>query len=107
VSELRRAALRLAFVHAAARQWSVVGTETSTRGVKPRVILVDGKKLAQLMIDHDVGVTTCRPHLLKRLDLDDFPEGDEAEATEAPPAPLPHAAAPETVNVRVEGPNQQ
>ncbi len=56
-------------------------------GVTPRVILVDGQRLAQLMIDHDVGVTTSRSYVLKRLDLDDFSVGDEDEATDAPPAP--------------------
>jgi restriction system protein len=38
--------------------------------VTPRVILVDGKELAELMIDHDVGVTVARSYRLKRLDLD-------------------------------------
>ncbi len=56
-------------------------------GVTPRVILVDGQRLAQLMIDHDVGVTTSRSYALKRLDLDDFPASDEDEPSEAPPAP--------------------
>lgn len=56
-------------------------------GVNPRVILVDGQRFAQLMIDHDVGVTTSRSYVLKRLDLDDFPAGDEDEPTDAPPAP--------------------
>jgi restriction system protein len=40
--------------------------------VTPRVILVDGKELAQLMIDYDVGVTASRQYALKRLDLDYF-----------------------------------
>jgi restriction system protein len=53
--------------------------------VTPRIILVDGKELAQLMIEHDVGVTTARQYLLKRLDLDYFATEDGApEATTAP-----------------------
>lgn len=40
--------------------------------VTPRVILVDGKELARLMIDHDVGVAIARRYELKRLDLDYF-----------------------------------
>jgi len=40
-------------------------------GVTPRVILVDGKELAQLMIDHGVGVTVAREYRVKRLDLND------------------------------------
>jgi restriction system protein len=55
--------------------------------MNPRIILVDGQRLAQLMIDHDVGVTTSRSYTLKRLDRDDFPAGDEDETTDAPPAP--------------------
>lgn len=49
-------------------------------GVTPRVILVDGKELAQLMIDHGVGVTVAREYRLKRLDLDYFVTEDEAAA---------------------------
>jgi restriction system protein len=41
-------------------------------GVTPRVILVDGKELAQLMIDFGVGVTASHQYALKRLDLDYF-----------------------------------
>lgn len=42
------------------------------------MILVDGKELAQLMIDHGVGVTVAREYRLKRLDLDYFVTEDEA-----------------------------
>lgn len=41
-------------------------------GVTPRVILVDGKELAQLMIEHGVGVAVSREYKLKRVDLDYF-----------------------------------
>jgi len=44
--------------------------------VTPRVILVDGKELAELMIDHDVGVSVARSYRLKRLDLDYFATED-------------------------------
>jgi len=44
--------------------------------VTPRVILVDGKELAELMIDHDVGVSVARTFRLKRLDLDYFASDD-------------------------------
>lgn len=47
-------------------------------GVSPRVILVDGRQLAELMIDHNVGVTVEQTYKVKRLDLDYFLEGDEA-----------------------------
>jgi restriction system protein len=45
--------------------------------VNPRVILVDGKELAQLMIDHDVGVSVESTYRIRRVDLDYF----EAEET--------------------------
>jgi restriction system protein len=50
-------------------------------GVTPRVILVDGKELAELMIDHDVGVTVARRYGLKRLDLDYFASEDSDAAS--------------------------
>ena len=45
--------------------------------VKPlhvRVILIDGELLAQLMIEHGVGVTTWKSYELKRIDSDFFSE---------------------------------
>ena len=47
-------------------------------GVTPRVILVDGKRLARLMIDHNVGVTSYRKYEIKRIDSDYFAGEDEA-----------------------------
>jgi restriction system protein len=41
-------------------------------GITPRVILVDGPELAQLMLDHDVGVTLSTRYDVKRIDLDYF-----------------------------------
>jgi len=41
-----------------------------------RVILLDGQNLADLMIEHGVGVRTTRPIELKRLDEDFFSEDD-------------------------------
>jgi restriction system protein len=43
--------------------------------VTPRVVLIGGARLAQLMITHGVGVTTRQRYELKRLDVDYF-EGD-------------------------------
>jgi restriction system protein len=51
--------------------------------VTPRVVLVDGKDLARLMISHDVGVTVARRYELKRLDLDYFTT-DEDDVGVAP-----------------------
>ena len=40
--------------------------------VNPRVILVDGKQLADLMVAHDVGVSVESRYEIKRVDLDYF-----------------------------------
>lgn len=42
----------------------------SVEGVK--IILIDGEQLAQLMIDHDVGVTEESRYIIKKVDLDYF-----------------------------------
>jgi len=64
-------------------------------GVSPRVILVDGKELAQLMIEHDVGVTVNRKYEIKRLDLDYFAlDDDEAPTAQIPPASADGPDAP-------------
>ncbi len=44
----------------------------------PRIILVHGKKLARLMIDYGVGVTSARRYEIKRIDLDCFATDDVA-----------------------------
>lgn len=53
-------------------------------GVTPRVILVDGAQLTQLMIDHGVGVTTRRSYDVKRVDLDYFVTDEDGEDTVQP-----------------------
>jgi len=40
-----------------------------------RIVLIDGTALAELMIDHDVGVSVTTTYQLKRLDSDFFDEG--------------------------------
>jgi len=45
--------------------------------VTPRVILVDGAELAELMIDHDVGVDEASVYKVKRIDLDYFGVEDD------------------------------
>ena len=39
-----------------------------------KIILIDGKRLAQLMIDHNVGVSTMKIYEIKRVDSDYFIE---------------------------------
>ena len=40
------------------------------------IILVDGEKLTNLMIEHGVGVSTQKTYLIKRIDSDYFSEND-------------------------------
>lgn len=41
----------------------------------PKVVLIDGRRLAEFMIDFEVGVTTARTFHVKRVDSDYFEEG--------------------------------
>jgi restriction system protein len=40
--------------------------------IEKKIVLIDGKQLAQLMIEHNVGVTTTKAYTLKKLDQDFF-----------------------------------
>jgi restriction endonuclease Mrr len=61
---------------------SLLKADTTTRipvaaieyadSVTPRIILVDGKELAKLMIEHGVGVSVLRGYDIRRVDLDYF-----------------------------------
>ena len=42
-----------------------------------RIILIDGNQLAQLMIEHNVGVSTAETYEIKRIDSDYFAENTE------------------------------
>lgn len=42
--------------------------------IEKRIVLIDGEQLAQLMIDHGVGVTEVASYAVKRIDLDYFGE---------------------------------
>lgn len=42
--------------------------------IDPKVVLIDGRRLAQLMIDFNVGVSTSQTYLIKRIDSDYFSE---------------------------------
>ena len=39
-----------------------------------KVVLIDGTKLATLMIEHNVGISTVRNFEIKRIDSDYFEE---------------------------------
>jgi restriction system protein len=40
-----------------------------------KIVLIDGDRLSNLMIDHDVGVSTVSLYPVKRIDADYFDEG--------------------------------
>lgn len=42
--------------------------------IEKKIVLVDGKQLADLMIEHDVGVNVTKTYRIKRLDQDFFEE---------------------------------
>jgi len=48
--------------------------------VSPRVILVDGRELAELMLDHDVGVNRSTQYEIKTVDEDYFDEDADGSA---------------------------
>ncbi len=39
-----------------------------------KIVLIDGRRLVQLMIEHEIGVATARSYLVKKLDQDYFEE---------------------------------
>lgn len=45
------------------------------RKVSQKVILIDGNRLAELMIEHEIGVGVAHVHKIKRVDSDFFEEG--------------------------------
>jgi restriction system protein len=44
------------------------------RNIDSRIILVDGGRLAELMIEHNVGVSVAQSYDLKKIDTDFFLE---------------------------------
>jgi restriction system protein len=42
--------------------------------IEKKIVLIDGEQLAQLMIDHNVGVAEVTRYVVKRIDLDYFSE---------------------------------
>lgn len=52
----------------------IIATEYA-RSVQHKVILIGGQRLAELMIEYNVGVSTVRTIEMKRVDSDYFEEG--------------------------------
>ena len=45
------------------------------KGIEKKIVLIDGEELAQLMIDHGVGVAEVASYAVKKVDADYFTEG--------------------------------
>ena len=43
-------------------------------GIESKIVLIDGDRLAQLMIDHNLGVSPIATYEIKRIDTDYFVE---------------------------------
>ena len=52
----------------------ITGAQEFVDRIPSRIVLIDGKRLAELMILHNVGVQDERTFILKRIDEDFFPE---------------------------------
>ena len=50
------------------------GAKAFADGLESRIILIDGARLAKLMIEHDIGVTTEHTYEIKRINTDYFQE---------------------------------
>ncbi|MFO0834306.1 MAG: restriction endonuclease [Phycisphaerales bacterium] len=48
------------------------GAKTAAEKASAKVVLIDGKQLAELMIDHGVGVAESKKYVVKKLDTDYF-----------------------------------
>ena len=60
-------------------------------GTSRRMVLINGRQLAELMIDHGVGITVEHSYEVPRLDLDYFVEDeDSVPATPKPSQPTEH-----------------
>jgi len=42
--------------------------------IESKIILIDGARLAELMLEHNVGVTTTSSYEIKKIDFDFFTE---------------------------------
>jgi len=45
-----------------------------TKWIEKRIVLIDGERLAQLMIDHNIGVAQIDTYAVKKVDVDYFPD---------------------------------
>ena len=55
-------------------QYSKEAINFASKQLHCKIVLVDGKQLTKLMIDHDLGVSTIATYTIKRIDSDFFSE---------------------------------
>ncbi|MBR0233023.1 MAG: restriction endonuclease, partial [Synergistaceae bacterium] len=53
-------------------QFTKEAKDFAARQLNHKIILIDGKQLAELMIEYDLGVTTVKTYPIKRIDSDYF-----------------------------------
>lgn len=54
--------------------------ESADKSDDPKIVLIDGRQLTELMIDYNVGVSTVTNYEIKRVDSDYFIETDDSQA---------------------------
>lgn len=57
-------------------RFSPEARESAARASSKRIVLIDGDELAELMMDHGIGVTTVATYAVQKMDADYF-EGSE------------------------------
>ena len=69
-----------------ARKGIVITTSDFSRGareyvntINSKIVLIDGRQLAEFMIDHNIGVSTVKTYEIKRVDSDYFIETDDSQ----------------------------
>ena len=73
-----------------ARKGIVITTSDFSRGareyvntINSKIVLIDGRQLAELMIEYNVGVSTVKTYELKRVDSDYFIETDDSQTQDS------------------------
>ena len=51
--------------------------------IDSKIVLIDGRQLAEYMIDHNVGVSTVKTYEIKRVDSDYFIETDDSQTQDS------------------------
>lgn len=55
-------------------RFSEEAIEAARQAHTKKIVLIDGERLSELMIDHNIGVTEAASYVVKKIDLDYFEE---------------------------------